>query len=102
MNSEEYRELYGKYRKRLKNTGESSMTQKLMKSTIHDYTKNLKTYGVGLMIVDEAHHLTSWWSRVLYEIWGNLGNPYIVGLTATPPFENADYFELDESYTKLL
>lgn len=54
------------------------------------------------MIVDEAHHLTSWWSHVLYEIWRDLDSPYIIGLTATPPFENSDYFELDESYTKLL
>ena len=54
------------------------------------------------MVVDEAHHLTSWWSHVLYEIWNNLEQPYIIGLTATPPFDNADYFELDESYVKLL
>ena len=54
------------------------------------------------MIVDEAHHLTAWWSHVLYEIWTDLNSPYIVGLTATPPFESVDYFELDESYTKLL
>lgn len=54
------------------------------------------------MVVDEAHHLTSWWSHVLYEIWTDLAEPYIIGLTATPPFDNIDYFELDESYTKLL
>jgi superfamily II DNA or RNA helicase len=54
------------------------------------------------MVVDEAHHLTSWWSHVLYEIWSSLEQPYIIGLTATPPFDNADYFELDESYVKLL
>lgn len=78
------------------------MTKKLMKATIHAYVANLRAYGTGLMIVDEAHHLTSWWSHVLYEIWGDLDNPYIAGLTATPPFEDADYFELDESYTKLL
>ena len=74
----------------------------MMKEKIHAYTKTLKAYGVKTMIVDEAHHLTSWWSHVLFEIWSDLGEPMIVGLTATPPFENVDYFELDESYTKLL
>ncbi len=73
-----------------------------MREKILAYTKKLKEYGVELMIVDEAHHLTSWWSHVLFEIWSDLGEPYIVGLTATPPFDDVDYFELDESYTKLL
>lgn len=73
-----------------------------MKGTIHDYIARLRTHGIATMIVDEAHHLTSWWSHVLYEIWNDLEKPYIIGLTATPPFESVDYFELDESYTKLL
>lgn len=73
-----------------------------MKGAIHDYIARLRTHGIATMIVDEAHHLTSWWSHVLYEIWTDLGSPYIIGLTATPPFESVDYFELDESYTRLL
>lgn len=99
---EEYREWYTKARKKVKNSGDTDTTRKMMKEKIHAYTKTLKAYGVKTMIVDEAHHLTSWWSHVLFEIWSDLGEPMIVGLTATPPFENVDYFELDESYTKLL
>jgi superfamily II DNA or RNA helicase len=101
-NPEEYRELYSKHRKKLKDSWESEFTRKLMKWTIHDYVANLRSAGVGLMIVDEAHHLTSWWSHVLYQIWTDLSSPHIIWLTATPPFESVDYFELDESYTKLL
>ncbi len=101
-NPKEYQEIYGKNRKKLKDSGNSEYTNKLIKDTIHDYIGRLKESGVRTMVVDEAHHLTSWWSHVLYEIWNNLEQPYIIGLTATPPFENADYFELDESYVKLL
>ncbi len=101
-NPDEYRELYAKHRKKLKNSGESEFTRKLLKGTIHDYVANLRSAGVGLMIVDEAHHLTAWWSHVLYQIWTDLSSPHIIGLTATPPFESVDYFELDESYAKLL
>jgi superfamily II DNA or RNA helicase len=99
---EEYREWYTKARKKVKNSGDTDTTRKMMKEKIHTYTKALKEYGVKTMIVDEAHHLTSWWSHVLFEIWSDLGEPHIIGLTATPPFEDVDYFELDLSYTKLL
>lgn len=101
-NLEEYRDLYTKHRKKLKESGDVEYTKKLMKWNIHTYIQNLREIGVKTMVVDEAHHLTSWWSHVLYEIWSSLEQPYIIGLTATPPFDNADYFELDESYVKLL
>lgn len=101
-NPDEYRELYTKHRKKLKESGESESTRKLIKWTIHEYVEKLRSAWVQAMIVDEAHHLTAWWSHVLYMIWTDLGSPYIIGLTATPPFESVDYFELDESYTKLL
>lgn len=101
-NPNEYRELYGKNRKKLKESGDSKYTRKLMKWSIHEYIARLRSFGVQGMIVDEAHHLTAWWSHVLHEIWLDLWNPYIIGLTATPPFESTDYFELDESYTELL
>lgn len=101
-NPDEYQEGYVRQRKKIKNRGESSSTRKMMHEKVLEYAKKLKEYGVKTLIVDEAHHLTSWWSHVLFEIWNELGEPYIVWLTATPPFENVDYFELDESYTKLL
>ena len=66
------------------------------------YIESLRLAGVKVLLVDEAHHLTAWWSHVLYEIWKLLSEPYIIGLTATPPFENVDYNELDENYSQLL
>jgi superfamily II DNA or RNA helicase len=99
---EEYREKYGSYAKKLKKEIDTSMIHELLKDELKIWIEKMKTCWIGAIILDEAHHLTSWWSRALYEIIGQLGNPITIGLTATPPFENADYFELDENYTNLL
>ncbi len=101
-NPNEYGKNYRQHKKKLKENGESEYTKKLMKESIHIYIEKLKEVWVHAIIVDEAHHLTSWWSKVIYTIYEDLGSPYIIGLTATPPFESVDYFELDESYVNLL
>ncbi len=48
---------------------------------------HLKASGVGLVILDECHHLVGHWGRILNGIDEFLGNPVILGLTATPPSE---------------
>ena len=45
----------------------------------------LKDRGVGVVILDECHHLLSHWGRVLAIMQRFLGNPIVIGLTATPP-----------------
>lgn len=45
----------------------------------------LKEAGVGLVILDECHHLTEHWGKVLAEVRDLLDDPVILGLTATPP-----------------
>ena len=45
----------------------------------------LKERGIEVIILDECHHLLSHWGRVLAAIHSFLGNPIIIGLTATPP-----------------
>ena len=56
---------------------------------LHDSAKanlmRLKEAEVGLIILDECHHLLEHWGRVLLEIVEFLGNPIVLGLTATPP-----------------
>ena len=56
---------------------------------LHDSAKanlmRLKDAGVGLIILDECHHLLEHWGRVLLEIVEFLDNPVVLGLTATPP-----------------
>ena len=56
---------------------------------LHDSAKanlmRLKEAGVGLIILDECHHLLEHWGRVLLEIVEFLDEPIVLGLTATPP-----------------
>ena len=56
---------------------------------LHESSKknleNLARTGIGLIILDECHHLLGHWGRVLSEIREYFGNPIVLGLTATPP-----------------
>ncbi|MHC4915978.1 MAG: DEAD/DEAH box helicase family protein [Planctomycetota bacterium] len=47
--------------------------------------RGLREHGVGLLILDECHHLLGHWGRVLDEAGRFLGEPVVLGLTATPP-----------------
>ena len=47
----------------------------------------LKAANIGLIILDECHHLTEHWGEVLLALREELGNPIVLGLTATPPDE---------------
>ena len=53
----------------------------------------LKEAGVGLIILDECHHLLHHWGKVLDEVRTFLGDPIVLGLTATPP----DPTDVDEA-----
>ncbi|MCJ7839435.1 DEAD/DEAH box helicase family protein [Lederbergia sp. NSJ-179] len=47
----------------------------------------LKSYPFGTFILDEAHHLrTAWWQSTI-DFRDHLGEPAIVALTATPPYD---------------
>ncbi len=47
--------------------------------------ERLKQSGVGLLILDECHHLLSHWGRVLADAYRYFDQPIVLGLTATPP-----------------
>ena len=47
----------------------------------------LKKIGIKVIVVDEAHHLRSEWWKCLIALRKNLGDPTIVALTATPPYD---------------
>ncbi|MFO0867542.1 MAG: DEAD/DEAH box helicase family protein [Pirellulales bacterium] len=47
--------------------------------------ERLRDRGLGLVIFDECHHLMEHWGRVLAAAHELLGEPLVVGLTATPP-----------------
>ena len=56
---------------------------------LHDSSQatldRLKSMNVGLIILDECHHLMGHWGRVLADAKDLLGDPHVIGLTATPP-----------------
>lgn len=47
--------------------------------------QRLRDEGVGMLILDECHHLVGHWGRVLSDARQYLDDPIVVGLTATPP-----------------
>ena len=68
--------------------------------TLHESAKEnlmlLKDAGIGLIILDECHHLMHHWGRILTEVREMFDDPVILGLTATPP----DSSSFKESDTK--
>ncbi len=81
-----YNERLAYFRKQIREEdaiGGRAMT--LLHRTSLDALVRLRDYGVGLLILDECHHLLGHWGRVLAEVSEYLNGPVIVGLTATPP-----------------
>lgn len=58
----------------------------------------LRDANVGMVVLDECHHLMGHWGRVLAEVHEFLGEPVIVGLTATPPDEKGRLSEDVDRY----
>ncbi|WP_425615232.1 DEAD/DEAH box helicase [Anatilimnocola sp. NA78] len=50
-----------------------------------DTLARLRDRGIGLVIVDECHHLLGHWGRVLEAAHELLAGPIVIALTATPP-----------------
>ena len=57
--------------------------------TLHESSRKtlerLKKIGIGMIILDECHHLLHHWGRVLTEVREFFDDPIVLGLTATPP-----------------
>jgi len=96
---EYYADKFKSYKKKIKN---SDNVFPILSPKVQKYFYEIQKNWVSSMILDEAHHLTSWWSKVLYNLYTFLPSCYVVWLTATPPFDDVDYFTLDENYISLL
>ncbi len=74
------------YRKRIRD--DQAINGRAM-ALLHDSCiaalERLRGADIGLLILDECHHLMGHWGRVLSEVGEYLGDPVILGLTATPP-----------------
>lgn len=53
-----------------------------------DVVAELKASGIGLICLDECHHLRSEWWKALEEFKEAIGGLKVVALTATPPFDS--------------
>jgi len=84
------------------NRKESTKKNKILNKKILKYFNDIKQIWVSSIVLDEAHHLTAWWSKVIFDFYMTLEKPYVVWLTATPPFDDIDYFSLDKNYIDLL
>lgn len=51
------------------------------KKLIDSFVKN----DTKVIVLDECHHLLDYWAIIIKELIRSLNNPFVVGLTATPP-----------------
>lgn len=81
-----YEDRLAVYRKELRDA--ASLGGEAMK-TLHASSlatlERLRQRDIGLIVLDECHHLLSHWGRVLAEIHRYFDHPIVAGLTATPP-----------------
>lgn len=49
--------------------------------------KALDAAGVRALVFDEAHHLRNQWWKSLHQIEAGLKSPFVIALTATPPYD---------------
>lgn len=123
-----YQAISQQNRENLKNKSGNPQGIPLQRKNL-EYFKKLKNIWVSSIVLDEAHHLTAWWSKVLFRLYVFLSTPtknkdlnltdeiffhlaydklvkeirpYVLWLTATPPFDDVDYFSLDKNYIDLL
>jgi superfamily II DNA or RNA helicase len=85
-NANYYEQRLASYRKQLRDAraigGEALST---LHASALAALERLKAQRIGLIILDECHHLLGHWGRVLADAHDLLEEPVIVGLTATPP-----------------
>lgn len=98
-NREYYEERIAGYRKKARDElslSEDSLS--ILHSSCINTIHRLRDKGIGLIIFDECHHLMGYWGRVLTDAHELLGDPIILGLTATPPDEDSKNPEDVERY----
>ena len=96
-NSDYYEERLSVYRKKVRDEfskhGNALWT---LSESAKNNLQRLKKIGIGMIILDECHHLLHHWGRVLTEVREYFDNPIVLGLTATPP----DFQHYDEEDAK--
>ena len=105
-NRDYFNERLATYRRKLRDDVSTSdeVLAGLHASSI-EKLQSLHRAGVGLLILDECHHLMGHWGRVLAAVAKLLGNPVVLGLTATPPdrekYKAEDVERYDEFFAEV-
>ena len=85
-NREYYEQRLRTYRKQVRDAASlAGGSLELLHASSLRTLQRLKECGVGLIILDECHHLMGHWGRVLVDAHELLDQPVVIGLTATPP-----------------
>ncbi len=85
-NPKYYKDRLSSYSKELRDEAAiGGEVMRLLHASSRETLERLKRRGIGLIILDECHHLLRHWGRVLSEIHEYLDHPIVLGLTATPP-----------------
>jgi len=81
-----YKERVGAYRKQLRDAMSfDGKTLETLHRSSRETLLRLRDRGIGVVILDECHHLMGHWGRVLADAQELLDHPIVIGLTATPP-----------------
>ena len=87
-NPEEFEDRMSHYRKKKRDeVMQEGRISGLLHESVMESLELLRRQDLGMIILDECHHLLGHWGRVLSAIQDFLGNPVVLGLTATPPDE---------------
>ena len=85
-NPEYFQSQFANYKKKVRDeVSRSGESLSLLHESSLATLERLKEKNVGLIILDECHHLLGHWGRVLSDVLPVLNNPIVIGLTATPP-----------------
>lgn len=98
-----YEQRLGAYRKQVRDqTALGGAALKTLHRSSLATLNRLRERKIGLIILDECHHLLGHWGRVLADAHDLLEQPVVVGLTATPPDrdgkKNVDVERYDEFF----
>lgn len=63
----------------------------LREEELHEIIRILKQHAIGVLILDEAHHLRAEWWRALDKVCTALPGMAVVSLTATPPYDALEH-----------
>ncbi|MAK96036.1 MAG: DEAD/DEAH box helicase [Euryarchaeota archaeon] len=102
-NPEYYKDRLAVYRKKARDEiSKQGDALSILSPSAKKNLERLKNIGIGLVILDECHHLMHHWGRILVEVKELFDNPVVLGLTATPPepddFEDEDVDRYNEFF----